>query len=101
MQRIKGFAFRHKKVVIVASFIMVTMIIGTIAVMISNKERSYYGNYYITETGSKYHIEGCSYIKDKTNIHRMTVEEYESGKYEPCDRCLPDMSQDSIDADDE
>ena len=29
------------------------------------------------------------FIKDKSNVHRMTVDEYESGEFEPCQICLP------------
>ena len=50
---------------------------------------TYYGEYYITESGNKYHEKDCIFVKDKTNTHRMTIEEFESGEYEPCGICLP------------
>lgn len=50
----------------------------------------YYKNYYITPTGLKYHKEECKRIKDKMNKSRMTLDDYESGRYEPCDICLPE-----------
>ena len=52
--------------------------------------KNYYGEYYITRTGNKYHKKDCVYVKDKTNTHRMTIEEFESGEFEPCKICLPD-----------
>lgn len=45
--------------------------------------------YYITKTGMKYHVRDCMYIRNKTDVRRMTEEEYESGEYEPCKACLP------------
>lgn len=54
------------------------------------KEKTYYGTYYITEYGRKYHQQDCIFVKNKTTIHRMTKEEFASHKYEPCQICLPD-----------
>jgi hypothetical protein len=56
-------------------------------------EKTYYGEYYVTENGEKYHDEDCIYIKDKSNVHRLTIEEYESGEFEPCQICLLDISE--------
>ena len=50
---------------------------------------TYYGEYYITSTGNKYHDKDCGYVKGKGNIERLTIEQYESGEYEPCGVCLP------------
>ena len=49
---------------------------------------TYYGEYYITSTGNKYHDKECGYVKGKDNVERMTREQYESGEYEPCGKCL-------------
>ena len=56
------------------------------------KEQSYYGEYYLTESGNKYHKEECIFIKDKTNVQRITVKEFESGEYAPCKMCLPNWN---------
>lgn len=45
-------------------------------------------DYYITENGTKYHIEGCRFIKDKDNIRKLTEEEFQSGRYDPCKECI-------------
>ena len=58
--------------------------------MYNQKEASYYGEFYVTENGEKYHKKGCAVIKDRTNIKRLTKKEYESGMYTPCQICLPD-----------
>lgn len=41
---------------------------------------------YITETGTKYHAEGCSYLKSSI---KTTVEAAKSMGLTPCSRCLP------------
>lgn len=86
------FVSMHKRLTIAVGLVVIVTVIGVAAATIKKIESNYYGNYYITETGRKFHVKECSYIKDKTNIHRMTVEEYSSGKYDPCDRCLPEVS---------
>lgn len=53
------------------------------------EEKRYYGEYYITETGTKYHEKDCMFVKDKTSVRRLTEEEFQSGNYEPCKTCLP------------
>ena len=54
------------------------------------QSRSYYGEYYVTESGTKYHEKDCMTIKDRSNIRRLTEKDYYSGDYEPCHVCLPD-----------
>lgn len=55
---------------------------------ISQDKRIYTDNYYRTSSGTKYHIEGCIYLKNKTDIKKLTKEEFESGNYEPCSVCV-------------
>lgn len=86
MQSVK----KHKKIVIVIiSILTIISIIGA-AFAINNNNAKYCDNYYITTTGQKYHREDCIFVKDKTNINKLTKEQYESGEYEPCAMCLPD-----------
>lgn len=54
------------------------------------QSRSYYGEYYITESGAKYHEKDCITIKDRSNVRRLTEKDYYSGDYEPCHVCLPE-----------
>jgi Zn-dependent peptidase ImmA (M78 family) len=54
------------------------------------QSRSYYGEYYVTESGTKYHEKECMTIKDRSNIRRLTEKDYYSRDYEPCHVCLPD-----------
>lgn len=54
-----------------------------------HKEQRYYGTFYITASGNKYHEKECIFVKDKTNTRRMTKEDFESGDFTPCGICLP------------
>ena len=70
--------------------IVLALLLGTMVLKHNASERQYYKEYYVTESGKKYHTKDCSVISDKANIHRLTAEEYESGLYEPCSICKPD-----------
>ena len=85
----KSWFMRHKKIVISICACVLLVAVGITVFSIVSKERSYYGGYYITETGSKYHKKNCIFVKNKDNIRRLTKEEFDNGDYEPCDMCLP------------
>lgn len=80
---------RHKAAAILTVGILALLVTGGIVLSKIHTEKSYYGEYYITESGNKYHEKDCIFVKDKTNTHRMTIDEFESGEYEPCGICLP------------
>ena len=80
---------KHKLAAILTAIGLVVLIAGAVIFFQVEKEKQYYGEYYITASGNKYHEKDCIYVKDKTNTHRMTIGEYESGEYEPCRICLP------------
>ena len=80
---------RHKAAAILTVGILALLVTGGIVLSKIQTEKSYYDEYYITESGNKYHEKDCIFVKDKTNTHRMTIEEFESGEYEPCGICLP------------
>ena len=80
---------KYKKLSISIGVLIAMLIIGALVGAKVYKERSYFGDFYITEAGSKYHKPECIFIKNKTNVHRMTKEEFENGEYEPCKICLP------------
>lgn len=54
------------------------------------RQQEEFGEYYITATGDRYHTADCGFVKDKPNARRMTKEEYASGLFTPCSRCLPE-----------
>ena len=80
---------RHKAAAILSVAILALLITAGIVLSKIQTEKSYYGEYYITESGNKYHEKDCIFVKDKTNTHRMTIEEFESDEYEPCGICRP------------
>ncbi len=88
--RFRCWLISHKKYVIAASVVAVVVVIGAILITQVVQSRSYYGEYYITESGEKYHKEDCIFVKDKTNVKRLTEKDYYSGEYDPCQICLPE-----------
>ncbi|MFQ7105618.1 MAG: ImmA/IrrE family metallo-endopeptidase [Neglectibacter timonensis] len=92
-QRVRRFVSHHKKATITIATIIVIAISITFLLCAINHEKNYYGDFYITSTGNKYHEAECIFVKHKDNVHRLTVEQFESGEYEPCDICLPHGSQ--------
>ena len=89
-RKIRADCQKYKKSIRIVAALMVIAIIGAAVFGIIRKEQSYYGEYYLTSTGNKYHEKDCVFVKDKTNIQRLTVEQFESDEYEPCAMCLPD-----------
>lgn len=87
--KIKHILHRHKKAVLISIIGLALLAVAVAALCYIHKQQSYYGDYYITESGNKYHKKDCIFVKDKTNARRMIEEEFESGEYEPCRICLP------------
>lgn len=82
-------AQRRKQIIILLSAIIAAVtIIALIGAV--NQQKTYYGEYYITETGHKYHKADCVFVKNKTNVRRLTEEEFGSGEFEACEMCLPE-----------
>lgn len=76
---------KHKLATVLAAILAVA-ILTSASMLIWNS--IHWTNYYITETGSKYHCEDCKYLKGKDNTIRLTRDLYRSGLYEPCEVCL-------------
>lgn len=82
-------AFFVKKNKVWLSIVSVILVVSLISFAWFMREKELYGNYVITDTGNKYHQSECIHVKNKMNTHRLTVEQFESGEYEPCGTCLP------------
>ena len=82
-----GDALRINRVAIISLVVLVGAL--SCAINLGIQQKTYYGEYYITEHGERYHQKECIIIKDRTNVHRMTVDEFDSGDYSPCQICLP------------
>lgn len=80
---------KRKKIVTICASLLFVILALVIAGRIINKETSYYGDFYITTTGRKYHQAECIHVKNNNNIERLTKEQFESGEYGPCGTCLP------------
>ena len=88
-QIVSRFLKKHKKICITAACIILVGLIGLTGISVYNRNQSYYGEYYITSSGQSYHRKDCIFVKNKTNVSRLTKEQYDSGEYDPCEICLP------------
>lgn len=88
--RLKHGMKKHRKALIAAAAALAVVIAGCCILGGVLSQQKYYGEYYITETGNRYHKKDCSFIRHKDNVSRLTREQYESGKYKPCEKCLPE-----------
>ena len=77
-------------IVLACSLIVVVGIVVGMALKNHHDAVVYTDNLFRTETGGKYHLRECMFIKDKTDVYRLTKEEFDSGEYEPCEACMPD-----------
>lgn len=90
--KVKNAISAHRKAFI-ASVVMLCLIIGLLSTYsIVRNANAYEDNLYITSTGECYHKKECIFVKNKTNIKKLTKEEFDSGAYSPCDMCLPDKN---------
>lgn len=80
---------KNKKLVLSIITIVVLCILVFCATNIIKRKQSYYGEFYITTTGSKYHKKDCIFIKEKNNVERLTKEQFSTSEYSPCEMCLP------------
>lgn len=93
-QKIKAFIYEQKRICIASFAIILCITIAIPIVIYFTRESSYYGEYYVTDSGEKYHERDCIFVRDKSNVHQLTREEFESGEYEPCQICLPGTNSD-------
>lgn len=80
---------RKQMKIFLACFVTIILIVGGCFVSkFVEERRSYTDNYYKTRSGTKYHIEGCVYLKNKSDVQKLSKEEFDSGMYEPCASCV-------------
>ena len=89
VSRIGRFINARKALCGVIAIVFAVCVVSLLIVNVKHGIRASSGNYYITAFGDKYHEEACIFVKDKTDVRRMTADELESGEYEPCGICLP------------
>ena len=86
--RMAGYARTHKVRIFCIFLAAVILIIGGIISVNALIARNYYGEYYVTSGGNKYHIRNCPVIQYRTNVHRLTNDEFYSGIFDPCNICI-------------
>lgn len=89
-QKFNSFVKRKKKALLAIAICCVVLAVGVFVFCRIQKEQSYYGEYYITSTGNKYHEKECIFVKDKSGVERLTKDQFASGEYEACATCLPE-----------
>lgn len=79
--------FRGKWQWVVLGVFVLSLVVG--ACWFAYRENLFYGDFYVTTSGNRYHRKECIHIKNKTNVHRLTTEQFETEEYGPCGICLP------------
>ena len=86
------FGKKKRNELIIGICIVIAILLGVVGATIktAHDKAIYTDDLYRTETGKKYHIKNCLYIRDRTDVYRLTLEEFNSGEFEPCSACMPD-----------
>ena len=74
--------------IIIAILALAVVVTSMVAFTYKKRQSSYYGNYYVTESGERYHQKNCNSIKDSKEISRLTWEDFKSRRYTACQICL-------------
>ncbi len=91
--REESFFRRFRTPLIIAAAIIAAAVlsVGAMSLIGGGKHsEADYSDYYVTQSGEKYHEDGCKHIKNKRYVRRLTYEELDNGAYEPCGDCCPD-----------
>ena len=92
-ERISHFAKNYRKRFIAAIICIILVAGGGIAIKQYHDWKIYEGTYFVTVHGEKYHLRNCVTIQGH-KTRRLTKEDIDSGKYEPCSVCMPDLNRD-------
>ena len=91
-EKIREFGRRNKKRILTGVLILSLTGGGITAAKQYRDWKVYEGTYYVTVHGEKYHVKDCVTIQGH-KTRRLTKEDVESGRYEPCSVCMPDRNQ--------
>lgn len=80
---------KHRTTVIICVVAILAVAVFVVAGLRAYKKKSYYGDFYITATGDRYHQAECIHVKDNESVRRLTKKQFDAGEYEPCGTCLP------------
>ena len=93
LNKMTTFVLNHKVVSLISGILVLLIVGGCIATPIIMKQQSYYGNYYVSPSGTRYHEEECFYIRDKETKERVTRDDIINRGLEPCKVCLPELRE--------
>lgn len=86
MNRRKG----NKRLTYAAAAAAAMLLLISAFLVFRKSNRPVYADFYVTETGFKYHKRDCIFVKGKDNARPITESEYYSGEYRPCGVCMPE-----------
>ena len=93
-RRAAGYIGKHKKRSLLTLISIALIICAIFSIATVYEHNTYYGEYYITTSGTKFHKKDCAFVEGKSGLRRMTRKDYESGKYTPCSVCLHGHEED-------
>lgn len=91
LNKITTFIVNHKAVSIISGVLILLIIGGCITTPLVLRHQSYYGTYYVSPSGTRFHEEDCFYIRDKKTKERVTKDIVIERDLEPCKVCLPEL----------
>lgn len=86
--KLKIWLLSHKAAAVTAALLIIAAIAAALVISGSGAPAAA-GDYYVTSNGERYHERSCITIRDKDNVRLLTEEDLASGKYSPCQICLP------------
>lgn len=87
--KLKGLIWKYPKGFVCITLILILLTSMVFVLMSTTRIQSFYGDYYVTPYGVKYHQIECIYVKYHKKAERLTKEQFATGKYTPCNVCLP------------
>lgn len=93
-QRAACYIGKNKKSSLLVLISIALIICAIFSIATVYEHNTYYGEYYITTSGTKFHKKDCAFVEGKSGLRRMTRKDYESGKYTPCSVCLHGNEED-------
>ncbi len=85
--RLRAVLSGHRRLVLGICAALLCVMLGLGIWQHTRVQDSFFGEYYVTRSGTRYHVKDCIMIRNKTNVRRLTKEEV--SKYQPCSICMP------------
>lgn len=85
MLRLECTVRAHARAFLAGLAMVVLLTGGTLLYAYKRQQASYFGEYYVTRTGTKYHMRDCAAVQGR-ELRRLRVDEAE--RYAPCSICI-------------